>query len=168
MIKIINNFLQEDTLNKIHDFIKKNLQEPVWRNNLAWNTEIRKSSYPVWILPLNNNLNLEIKNNFIKHNFDVNNLKITAQFYCWTPLSYIPFHNDDQKKLSATIYLNKIWKKDWGGLFIYEEKDNLQAIAPSFNKCIINNSFVEHSVTLTTIDSPYRETIQIFFSDVQS
>lgn len=166
MIKTIDNFLKTETIDKLYSFIGQSLGKPVWRNNLAWNAEIRKGSSPVWILPIKEDLSFEIKNTFIEHGFNINNLKITVQFYCWTPLSYIPFHNDDQKILSATIYLNKHWDKNFGGLFLYEEENKIQGIVPAFNKCITNDSFIEHAVTLTTIDSPYRETLQIFFNNV--
>lgn len=166
MITILDDFLEKNELENIFFYIQNNVQKPVWRNNLAWDAQIRRSSNPVWILPINDELNLNIKNQFIKNNFNVQHLKITAQFYCWTPLSHIPFHNDDQKILSATIYLNKVWDKNYGGLYLYEENSNIKAVIPKFNRCVINDSSVEHAVSIISMDAPYRETIQIFFTNV--
>ena len=46
--------------------------------------------------------------------------ELATQFYVWNKNSGIAAHNDGVYKFGATIYLNKNWKADYGGIFIWE------------------------------------------------
>lgn len=43
----------------------------------------------------------------------------------WHKLSFIPWHSDkdsyDAVRFAATLYLNKEWDDNWGGLFLYKK-----------------------------------------------
>jgi Rps23 Pro-64 3,4-dihydroxylase Tpa1-like proline 4-hydroxylase len=84
--------------------------------------------------------------------------------YAWTRLSYIPWHNDGHRSEALTIYLNDVWEKDWGGLFLYEDDEgSLRGFVPSFNCGLKNRSNVKHSTTPVTLDAPEpRFTVQLF------
>lgn len=168
-IKIFNNFLEPLFIKEIKKFVYSNISKSKWKTNLSWGENIRKSSSIVSILNLKENKEIyQIINNKFNLLFyeKTNNKEMFINYYIWHNLSYIPFHHDKRYDLSSTIYLNEEWHKDYGGLFLYEEGSEMKAIVPEFNKCIVNTSKVLHGTSLTTMDSPYRETIQIFFENI--
>lgn len=67
---------------------------------------------------------------------------------------------------SVTIYLNDEWNKNWGGLFLYTEEDeitnNVQAIFPKDNLAILQDSNIWHSVAPTSKNSLVRISLQMF------
>ena len=80
-------------------------------------------------------------------------------------------HNDSHVGLGATLYLNKFWDINWGGLFVWKDKDEkkeykLNAIFPKQNMLIINDECELHLVTPTAATIPYpRITIQIWYEN---
>ena len=67
---------------------------------------------------------------------------------------------------SVTIYLNDEWNKNWGGLFLYTEEDEItnevQAIFPKDNLAILKDSYIWHSVSPTSKNSLVRISLQMF------
>ena len=92
-------------------------------------------------------------------------LTLHYQYYIWDKLSGIDMHNDSGHDFGATLYLNGQWNPNWGGLFVWEDKDEkeLKIICPKQNMLVIADEGEDHMVT--TI-SPYAEedriTIQIW------
>jgi len=73
-------------------------------------------------------------------------------------------HNDSNYEYGCTIYLNKYWDIDWGGLYIWKEGDKLNIEKPEFNKLIINKGNTKHGTTLLNYNAPEeRLTLQVFF-----
>lgn len=81
-----------------------------------------------------------------------------------TRMSYIPWHSDDDSLISITCYLNETWDSDFGGYFLYEDKQNgcIKAIIPRRNLGLIYEPPLLHSVALCNISAPLRESLQIF------
>ena len=73
--------------------------------------------------------------------------------YYWPVGSYIPWHNDAHASVTATVYCNRYWDRDWGGLFLYEKGDNILAEVPEWNKIVIQTDKDWHSTTSVT--KPY-------------
>ena len=166
MITVKNNFLDETF---IDDFIKNIIKEsqeykPIWKSNINWGENIVKNSSLVLAYEINKeNLNY-IKSKFIELNDKFKDKEIVGHFYIWTKGSYIPMHNDSNYEYGCTIYLNKYWNIDWGGLYIWKENDKLNIEKPEFNKLIINKGNTKHGTTLLNYNVPEeRLTIQIFF-----
>ena len=166
MITVKNNFLDETF---IDDFIKNIIKEsqeykPIWKSNINWGENIVKGSSLVLAYEINKeNLNY-IKSKFIELNDKFKDKEIVGHFYIWTKGSYIPMHNDSNYEYGCTIYLNKYWNIDWGGLYIWKENDKLNIEKPEFNKLIINKGNTKHGTTLLNYNVPEeRLTIQIFF-----
>ena len=166
MITVKNNFLDETF---IDDFIKNIIKEsqeykPIWKSNINWGDNIVKNSSLVLAYEINKeNLNY-IKSKFIELNDKFKDKEIVGHFYIWTKGSYIPMHNDSNYEYGCTIYLNKYWNIDWGGLYIWKENDKLNIEKPEFNKLIINKGNTKHGTTLLNYNVPEeRLTIQIFF-----
>jgi Rps23 Pro-64 3,4-dihydroxylase Tpa1-like proline 4-hydroxylase len=85
--------------------------------------------------------------------------------YAWTKLSYIPWHNDPDYKNAITVYLNEHWDRDWGGIYLYVDRETkgIKGYVPQFNSGLKNNSKLDHSTTLISVDAEYpRLTIQVF------
>ena len=166
MITTKNNFLDETFINNfIQNIIKKSQEyKPIWKSNINWGENIVKDSSLVLAYEINKeNLNY-IKSKFIELNNKFKDKEIVGHFYIWTRGSYIPMHNDSNYEYGCTIYLNKYWEIDWGGLYIWKDNDKLNIEKPEFNKLIINKSNTRHGNTLLNYNVPEeRLTLQIFF-----
>jgi hypothetical protein len=84
-------------------------------------------------------------------------------FYFYTQGSHVPWHNDLPYKGGLTIYLNELWDKNNGGLFLFEHENEIKALVPKRNNAIEQIGGVNHSVSPTTKNSDIRRTLQIFF-----
>ena len=166
MITKKNNFLDETFINNFIQNIIKESQEykPIWKSNINWGENIVKGSSLVLAYEINKeNLNY-IKSKFIELNNKFKDKEIVGHFYIWTKGSHIPMHNDSNYEYGCTIYLNKYWDIDWGGLYIWKEGDKLNIEKPEFNKLIINKGNTKHGTTLLNYNVPEeRLTLQIFF-----
>lgn len=79
-------------------------------------------------------------------------------------LSYIPWHNDQQKVVNITVYLNPEWDADNQGYFIYDDEGVLKAIVPQCNLGLIYETPLMHTVSLVNACAPMRESLQIFIN----
>lgn len=131
--------------------------------SLAWGEEVRHDSPPVLIHPLPQEHTLT---NQITEVLDAKlGLRPKANqilFYYWPTHSYIPWHNDPSVKAGITIYLNKQWSRDHGGLFLYEEHDTIRGIVPKYNTCVVQQGGVLHSTTPVLPKGKLRCTLQIW------
>lgn len=90
-----------------------------------------------------------------------------------SPGSHIPWHPDDTKMYSITVYLNQRWEWNHGGYLIVDEpvgtKKNpryqKQVFNPTYNLAICFKAPMMHCVTPTTSDAPIRYSLQIFMAD---
>lgn len=167
-MKIVSSFLPELLIEEIETYVKqsKNNKNGLWYNNSIWEENIVKNSGLVSILPLHN-FSEKIKNYFILYDKKFIEYTICVQYYEWYRGSYIPWHNDSCYDYGATLYLNKNWDVEDGGIFFYIEKnktiDDLQCIYPKYNKLIINDCKEEHHVSLINYHSKeIRKTLQIW------
>ena len=98
-----------------------------------------------------------------------NYYEMTFQYYIWNKMAGINTHNDGHVPVGATLYLNDIWHPNWGGLFVWKDKNEkkeykLNAICPKQNMLIINDEKEMHLVTPTAPTIPYiRITIQMWY-----
>ena len=170
-IKIYENFLEEDFILELKKNVYGKVGEENWFSSLAWHESIRKSSSLVVIKVLDkdkyiyNYIKKKYQNLFPE--FKNKKLKLKINYYVWPKLSYIPFHKDTGHLIASTIYLNENWNEDYGGLFLYKEKNEIKAVAPKYNLALVNFANISHGTSLTTLDAPYRETIQIFFDEIK-
>jgi Rps23 Pro-64 3,4-dihydroxylase Tpa1-like proline 4-hydroxylase len=163
-IIIHNNFLEKQLIIDLKNLIRQKVNDFSWKTNLSWGQNIVKSSSQVSSFNLINEKKFydEILS-YYKVYLKNRKLDPIILYYVWHNLSYIPFHKDEHSVIASTIYLNEDWHEDYGGLFLYKTDDEMRAIVPEFNKCIINKNNVKHATTLIAMNAPYRETIQIFF-----
>ncbi len=165
MIKTFYNFLEFDFIQNLKKTVKDKIFKNEWITSLCWIDSVKKSSQPVLIMKLTDEV--EIYQYFQKKYNEVFsetiNKKIEINYYLWPRLSFIPFHSDGKNRFASTIYLNESWDKDLGGLYLYEQNNEIKALVPTFNMCVFNNDNLYHGTSLTTVDAPYRETVQLFF-----
>ena len=166
-MKIVKNFLNETLINDIENYIKKCDKNQCWSSNSKWNKNIVKNSGLVTILPISN-FSEQLINSFILYDkkFEVEEYFFCFQYYEWHRGSYIPWHNDYCYDFGGTIYLNKEWDVEDGGIFFYAETDDvsdLKCIYPKYNTLVLNDSKELHHVSLVNYHSKEeRKTIQIW------
>jgi len=165
-MKIIQNALSDELIHQcIHDLdcIKS---ERIWGSSLInWHKTILQNVTGSCLVT-------DIKNEELmdKLEEELNPIlpyseKIHFQYYIWQKNSAISAHTDESYKFGATIYLNKEWDINYGGLFIWEEKrtKKLNAVVPKFNQLVLNGTGELHLVTPIGFNVPTdRYTIQIW------
>jgi hypothetical protein len=87
----------------------------------------------------------------------------------FTRNSFIPWHNDGAYVHTVTIYLNERWDYDWGGALLYSLEEppfeNVSCVYPERNKGVAYAPPLYHTTTLTAINAPMRESLQIFVQE---
>lgn len=133
-----------------------------FRTNYSWHKGIILDSNVILIhdIDTNNIIYHKIKNQVEKKLNIMNKSRI--MIYFWTPGSHISWHNDGVHKGGLTIYINDYWNRNDGGLFLYEDNNEIKGIIPEKNLAIEQVGGVPHAVTCLTKNSPIRVTIQIF------
>lgn len=164
MIQIKKDVL---SLNLIKDIKQYIAETKIHKSSyLDWDQSVVRQSAPVFIHDLNKTFNdVIIKEVLKKFNLD-NNVTMDINYFGWTKLSYIPWHDDSQVDYGMTIYLNETWHPDWGGFFAYVDNNEIKCIQPEYNKGILLTAPTKHCVFTTNLEAPIRETIQIFIRKI--
>ena len=165
-ITVVQDILPPNFITALKNIVHSNAPQYKWATNLGWESELIKKSAQVAIFNLNGTtFEPEIIQVYKKY-FDISKYNFNINYNLWHNGSYIAFHNDAHVVYSSTIYLNKIWDKNYGGLYLYyADKDTLKAIVPKYNLGIINTQQLHHGTSIISNDAPIRETIQLFISD---
>ena len=131
-------------------------------DNKGWGETVVEYSKPIKIKPLESN-----EKNY--HSIRKVIYELTGRFpdgiyyYFWGPGSYIPWHSDDIYSSAFSIYMNKNWNYQDGGLFQYYENNKIQTILPEANTAVMQTGNVPHSTTILSKHAPVRKSIQIWF-----
>ena len=146
MIKIYKDFFDPDCLKYIEESIEKSKNTANLRTSYpsnAWHPNIIQESTPVMVYDL---FDTDILLKPLKEVIDIER-KVNFMIYYWPVGSYIPWHDDSHASFTATVYCNRYWDRDWGGLFLYEEGNNILAEVPEWNKIVIQTDKDNHSTT---------------------
>ena len=161
----ISNILSKDTLVKIQKhntdiFTSANLVT----STTFWGQNIIEYSKDVLIYELpKESKEFELLKSDINLVNNKNRIE-SILYYYWKPGSYIPWHSDSIYSSALTIYLNKEWNYNWGGLFQYFDGDDIISVTPKYNMGVYQESTLPHSTTITNKDTAIRKTIQVFFN----
>jgi hypothetical protein len=152
-------FLFQDSLQKLSS------GREFTRSNFQWQPKIVRASAAVLVRDYDTKLAAIILQQ-LNDKGVINDKNYSVMNYVWTRLSYIPWHNDNHRRNAITVYLNENWHADWGGIFLYaedSERRKIKGYVPRFNTAVKNNSKIQHSTTMISMDaeSP-RVTIQLF------
>jgi hypothetical protein len=162
-LTVIENFLPEELYNECNRYSIHLLQNKnnTFKTNYMWDYNVRLDSNAVLVHTVTNIELINSVANIVKEKFsrDINNI----MFYYWTPGSHIPWHDDAGHNGGITIYLNEFWDNNRGGIFLFDDGNNIRGIFPKKNRAIQQYGNIYHSVSPTTNQSDIRRTIQIFF-----
>jgi hypothetical protein len=163
-MKIIEHVLENDTLNSLHTRVEQISKESLFVSSLRWKERIRVNC-------IGNCFVREITSEDcgraiimdLKDKLPVCQ-KISVLVYLWDRLSAISWHNDGNHKVAGTIYLNKEWHINHGGVLVWgDQSEILSAYVPKYNTMSLNENHTYHMITPVGLDIPeLRTTIQIF------
>jgi hypothetical protein len=164
-MKIFNNVLTEETIQNLRDETNLSLREGVWRSStLSWINEIQRGIMgSVACKDVSPELAESIEDQ-VKHLLPPYD-ELCQQIYVWPGASGISAHNDGNKKFGATIYLNHDWQLDFGGLFVWVDKETeeLKVRMPEYNSLVLNDNEEVHLVTPVAFTcAALRHTVQIW------
>lgn len=165
MIHVYQNFLSEQLLQDIRAYLDQKIvsESPVWYSNVSWNNSVVKNSGNIMITQM-----AEFKNQLLPYYRGLGdkfqNCDIWPQLFVWSRGAYLPWHDDHGRDFASTIYLNKQWDPDDGGIFLYKDTaDAIRGELPEYNKMVINDSKLEHHVTMiANMAKTHRISIQIW------
>ena len=163
---IYRTVLSDNTLQAIDQEQQNLTLQPQWQSSaLHWqNVLLEGIDGECLSTEVSSNLKELILNDIAKLLPPTSNLMI--QHYLWMRNSGIAWHEDSHKKFGATIYLNKEWHVNWGGIFLYavenrSPQDELKAVFPAHNTMIVNDLQEYHAVTPVNV-KVVRTTLQIW------
>jgi 2OG-Fe(II) oxygenase superfamily len=164
-LNVVKNVLSQSLLDSLYNFTRDGKQ-PTKTNFFGWGANVIGTSNAIFSFLLPD----EIKENLAKELIEKGILKKlptkwAGNIHLMSRNSSIPWHDDGNHKLSITIYLNKIWDSNWGGYFLAKKEDVIEGYIPEYNMCIFFDTPLRHTVSVTSIDSPLRECVQIFVDE---
>lgn len=164
-LTITKNVFSEELLKRIYDFSRDGKQ-PTKANFFGWSATVVGTSNAIFLFELEEDLKQAVAKELIDKGILKKMPKVwAANIYLMSRGSFIPWHDDGNHKYTCTVYLNKVWNPNWNGYFIYEDGQERKALIPEYNTSV---SFIPpkmHTSTLTSIDAPLRETLQIFVDE---
>lgn len=172
MIEIIDDFLPEELIEKLHKRTMYVLERKsgVFSTNLWWNAKLRKNNPTPPVILVHNLLEFQdpICEEIVNYVGSVYpNLEIGGiLFHIFTPGSYIGEHRDAgvDRTHAMTIYLNSVeWRVDKGGLLSYNDPitNEKGTVVPKYNRAVLLSGDVFHEVTPNTSGN-LRKTLQLW------
>jgi len=164
-MKIVNSVLSNDLLIQIGEELQSKIQKDCWgTSEVFWQPLLNLNSTGSVLISepsdkIKTEILSELKNNLPEYS------DIHIKYHLWQKGSAISCHSDEQYKFGATLYLNKFWEINWGGIFVWKPKDSdiMKAIAPTHNTLVLNDQNEMHFVTpLAYTTDNFRATIQFF------
>ena len=162
---VLENVLSDKLLANIEEELSDKLQSHCWSaNHLQWEEYLFSGlNGSVLIAPVSENkeeLQRELFGKLPESKL------FTPNFHVWLRGSGINTHADTNHKYGATLFLNPEWEYDWGGLFCWENNNNIETIIPKINTLVLNDKYEKHFVTQVSANCPQmRITIQIWGDD---
>lgn len=158
MIKTYNDILDKDLIENVFDYLKNILDKDFWSSSNGWDQNLVLNSSNVLTHSIKDKfLHSNIKNSIettMKVKFEQLGLDFTCSIYLWGGGSYITWHGDNPYPYNGTIYLNKEWDSNDGGIFLYKDIETKQIIGiePQYNLMVVNsgdelNPHNDHCVT---------------------
>jgi hypothetical protein len=161
-MRLLENVLSDEVLKLCETERAYKLRRPCWSlSSFAWSPGILVgisgvcASTPVGD-PLRRALALSLGARLPAHE------ALTIQHYVWMTGAGISRHDDGDYRFGATIYLNRAWRSEDGGVFMWAD-DGEHALCPRFNTMVINDQRQPHWVTpVSPAAAEPRLTLQIW------
>ena len=155
--------LDPHTLRECSEFIDRSLEDGQWNvSEFFWDTTLKEGVSGVITM---RNVPTRLKKLILDRisTFVPPYKESEIQIYAWHKGSGISVH-DDGGRYGATIYLNKNWDINWGGLFVWDDGEDLRAHCPTYNSMVINTMEEDHLVTqISHLCPEIRYTLQMWF-----
>ena len=145
MLKQYDNVLSEDLMEEVMDYFNTVIDKDLWGSSIGWDqhlcpvTTSHVLTHTIRDISLGKRIN-DIVQQTIKVRW--NNVEFIPTLYVWSGGSYITWHRDEVYPYSGTIFLNKEWDSDNGGIFLYKDEDLLEVkgIEPIYNSMVVNSA----------------------------
>lgn len=166
-MNIIKNFLDEENMQNLWNKYEQSKGHPLFEiNDLGrWVSPLYQGNFgPVYILRLD-----EWRDFFYDKLCNVSLFKdyqLSACFmHIWQKGSGIRWHEDGTgNRIGVTIYMNRKWDVNWGGIFLYQKNGDNKWYCPEYNDCVYFESPLWHSVSIISNDIPEpRMSVQLFW-----
>lgn len=138
----------------------------IW-TNLMWDTSLSEQSGLVLCIRPPESIEEEIESLLIRCGVlnletDERITKTGTSINVWGHGSFIPSHSDGNYSKAVTVYLNKDWKYNDGGIFHWQsiETKDWYSVTPSFNRAVVNGEGIPHGIS--PVHTKCRITLQIF------
>ena len=169
-VKIIKEFLSQDTLVALHQLVRDGRQ-PSAVSFFSYQTDsVIGASNAIFAFSIEAELREQIAAELIaKKVWGSVPKDWRAHVNLFPRGAFIPWHNDSNYVHTTTVYLNERWDYDWGGAFLYSLEEppfeNVNCVYPERNKAVVFAPPLHHTTTLTAINAPMRESLQIFVKE---
>ena len=166
MIKVFKNFIPKSLVSEINLFTQSHAKNNVWSiSNLTYSPDLVEASTPIFCMSLHENIVKKITKLYTKKFKEFKNKTFNMDYKIYSPNSYITWHGDDEYIAGSTIYLNREYYENDGGIFLYrDEKNDIRGLEPTYRSMVLNyKDKNRHCVTAISPKPRFlRETIQIF------
>lgn len=164
-MQITENVFTQETLTKLHNF-SRNGKQPTKTNFFNYDANIVGFSNAIFGFDLDDALkNIVFDELVSKGALPSMPKKSHAYIHLFSRGSFIPWHDDSRYIYTVTSYLNKTWEVNLGGLFVYQSEEGLKCMLPKYNSAVYFVPPMGHTTTITAINAPLRESLQIFVEE---
>jgi hypothetical protein len=171
MIREYTDFLSaqmsEDLYTYAMDVIENLVVPREVGTNLTWPKPLRDGSGLVLCIRPSQELEKSVEDDLIEKGIldlsvEQSITKTGIVLNVWGRGSFLPEHTDKSYSKAVTVFLNKEWTLDHGGVFYWKDVQtgNWNMVSPLFNRAVINGEGIPHGVS--PVQSDYRITLQIF------
>ena len=162
-MKFFSDVLDQETMDLVTQDLNNSLSQNVWRSSqLCWSRQVlEKITGDCSIAFVNDNISNKIEKCLVEKLPTAE--KVMFQYYVWKQNSGIALHNDKAHGFGATIYLNKNWDINSGGIFLWKENNCLKGFCPEYNNMVVVDKKELHLVTpVSPLSNEFRYTIQVW------
>ena len=176
MITQHKNFFSEELCSEIYSFAVNQVthknQGPdreivdMW-TNASWSKEIYAESPAIICMKLPESLNNKVIN--VLKNTNFLELKENSAFAISANVgtygSFLGKHSDGENRKAISLYLNKDWGVEDGGIFVWysDSSEEWKAIVPEYNLAVYNTEKgAAHFTTPVLAKNKFRVSLQIF------
>ena len=165
-MKIIHDVLSPELIAHCNGEIDFRLTEESWTfSNNNWDPYLYKGIPGTCLASeVSKGLKLKVLAEVRRHLPLVKHDKYHLNYHYWLHNSGVQWHEDKKYVFGATLYLNN-WKKEWGGLFLWQDNITgyIHGQIPKPGTIAIVDQSEFHSVTQISPFAPYpRRAIQIW------
>jgi hypothetical protein len=164
-INVVQNVFCPETLEKLHAFSRGGKQ-PSRTNFFSYEPHAVGMSNAIFCFDLDDDIRTIVFDELVSKNvLPSTPVKAQSYIHLFSRNSFIPWHDDRKYAYTVTIYLNQDWDLNFGGLFVYQDGEDLKCIPPKYNSAAYFAPPIPHTTTATAINAPLRESLQIFVEE---